>query len=130
MAEIDVTVSFAGPLFDGSAQRAMTGIVDDVSRAIGEEGKRRVLIGLDATLRRPTGAYRSRISLYGPIAGQARVHDRNGIYGPWLEGTGSRNRTTRFKGYRNFRTATQQLQTAAPHLAAEIVRRHIGELGG
>ncbi len=130
MAELSVEVDFEGPLFDGSAQRAMPTIVDDVSRVLGEEGKRRVLIGLDATLRRPTGAYRSRISLYGPVAGQARVHDRNGIYGPWLEGTGSRNRTTRFKGYHNFRTATQQLQTAAPHLAAEVISRHLGELGG
>lgn len=130
MAEIDVAVTFEGPLFDGSAQRAMPGIVDDVSRSLGTEGHRRVLAGLDATLRRPTGAYRSRIALYGPVSGQSRVHDNRGIYGPWLEGTGSRNATTRFKGYRNFRTATQQLQQAAPYLAADVIARHLGELGG
>jgi hypothetical protein len=128
MAEVDVT--FEGPLFDGSAQAAMPGIVDAVAGAFGTEGQRRVLSGLDATLRRPTGAYRSRISLYGPSAGQSRVHDRMGIYGPWLEGTGSRNRTTRFKGYRNFRKATQDLQRAARPLAEEIISRHIHKLGG
>lgn len=126
----DVNVTFEGPLFDGRAQDAMPGIVDAVSGALGTEGERRVLAGLDATLRRPTGAYRSRITLYGPRAGQSRVHDRMGIYGPWLEGTGSRNRTTRFKGYRNFRTATQVLRRAAKPLAANVIDRHIHKLGG
>lgn len=126
----DVNVSFHGPLFDGRAQAAMPEIVDAISGALGTEGKRRVLSGLDATLRRPTGAYRSRISLYGPTGGQARVHDRMGIYGPWLEGTGSRNRTTRFKGYRNFRTATQVLQRAAKPLAEHVIGQHLHKLGG
>ena len=130
MADIEVTVTFSGPLFDGRAQGVLDDIVNDVSGTLGREGQRRVLQGLDHTLRRPTGAYRSRIALYGPVAGQARVHDSRVIYGPWLEGTGSRNRTTRFKGYRNFRNATQQLQTAAKPLAQEVVSRHIGRMGG
>lgn len=128
MAEARVT--FSGPLFDGRAQAAMLQIVDAISGALGEEGKRRVLAGLDATLRHPTGAYRRRIALYGPVGGQSRVHDNRGIYGPWLEGTGSRNRTTRFKGYRNFRTATQVLQRAAKPLAQHVIDQHIHKLGG
>lgn len=128
MAEVDVT--FEGPLFDGRAERAIPEIIDEIAGALGTEGKRRVLAGLDATLRAPTGAYRSRIALYGPVGGQSRVHDNRGIYGPWLEGTGSRNRTTRFKGYRNFRTAAQTLNQAARHLAEEVIRRNIHKLGG
>lgn len=127
---VEVKVIFSGPLFDGRAQAAMPGIVDAVSGALGAEGRRRVLAGLDATLKRPTGAYRSRIALYGPTQGQARVHDNRGIYGPWLEGTGSRNRTTRFKGYRNFRTATQVLQRAAKPLAEHVIGQHTHKLGG
>lgn len=130
MAEIEVTVRFEGPLFDGRAQGVLDTIVFDVSDSLGREGKRRVLQGLDHTLRKPSGHYRSRIQLYGPVAGQARVHDSRVIYGPWLEGTGSRNRTTRFKGYRNFRNATQQLQTAAKPLAENVIARHIGRMGG
>lgn len=126
----DVNVTLEGPLFDGRAQDAMPGIVDAISGALGTEGERRVLAGLDATLRRPTDTYRSRISLYGPVGGQSRVHDRMGIYGPWLEGTGSRNRTTRFKGYRNFRTTTQTLQRAAKPLAQNVINRYIHKLGG
>lgn len=125
----EVTVTFSGPLFDGRAQAAMPGIVAEVADKLGTEGKRRVLLGLDATLVRPTGAYRSRITKYAN-GGQARVHDNRGIYGPWLEGTGSRNRTTRFKGYRNFRTATQQLNRGARPLAENVIAQNIGKLGG
>jgi hypothetical protein len=38
-------------------------------------------------------------------------------YGAWLEGTGSRNLTTRFKGYHNFRQATQQVEMRAGDIA-------------
>lgn len=130
MADFEVRTDFSGPLFNGRAQAAMAEIVDEISGALATEGERRVLANLDATLRRPTGAYRARVTKYGPVAGQARVHDRNGIYGPWLEGTGSRNRTTRFKGYANWRRATQQLQRGAKPLAEEVIRRNIGKLGG
>lgn len=126
----EVTARFEGPLFDGSAQSGMDDIVNETTDVLAREGERRVLAGLDATLRRPSGAYRSRITRYGPVAGQGRVHDRQGIYGPWLEGTGSRNRTTRFKGYRNWRTAHQQLSRAAKHVANEVIRRNIDKLGG
>lgn len=121
-------VTFSGPLFDGRAQAAMDDIVADVADKLGTEGQRRVLLGLDATLRRPTGAYRSRITKYAN-AGQARVHDNRGIYGPWLEGIGSRNKTTRFKGYRNFRNATQQLNRGAKALADNVIAQHIDKMG-
>ena len=35
------------------------------------------------------------------------VTSGNAMYGPWLEGTGSRNATTRFKGYHGYRLASQ-----------------------
>jgi hypothetical protein len=127
---VEVNVTFSGPLFDGRAQKTMDDIVVSISRRLADEGKRRVLTGLDATLRKPTGAYRSRVATYVSGDGQARVHDNRGIYGPWLEGTGSRNRRTRFKGYRNWRTAAQQLRDGAKPLAQEIIRRNIAGLGG
>lgn len=126
----EVTVTMTGPLFDGRAARALDELPNQIAGALGTEAHRRVLAGLDATLRKPTGAYRSRVTLYGPVAGQARVHDGRSVYGPWLEGTGSRNRTTRFKGYRNWRTATQQLRSGAPALAQNIVAANMHKMGG
>ena len=48
------------------------------------------------------------------------------IYGPWLEGTGSRNYpVTRFKGYRNWRRVTQMLEKAAKPIAEKSIREHL-----
>jgi hypothetical protein len=43
-------------------------------------------------------------------------------YGPWLEGTGSRNDTTRFKGYHGFRIATQELVKTAGTTADSVFK--------
>lgn len=128
MAEVKVTVS--GPLFAPGAEQVLDEMAEVSSYRLMTEGKRRVLRGLDATLRKPTGAYRKRVTTYGPVAGQSRVHDDRAIYGPWLEGTGSRNRTTRFKGYRNWRTATKELRAGAPHLVNQVVAEKLYKLGG
>lgn len=124
-----MTVRVTGPLFDGRGQQGLDDIAEETAFELGRAGEDMVLAGLDRTLRNPTGAYRSRITMYarGP---QARVHDQMGIYGPWLEGTGSRNKTTRFKGYRNFRQATQYLDRLAADIANRVVRENIGKLGG
>lgn len=124
------TVRASGPLFDGSAEKIIKGWANHIAGKLGTEAERRVKANLDGSLRRPTGAYRARITLYGPVGGQARVHDRQGIYGPWLEGTGSRNKTTRFKGYASFRRAAQELDRGAPFLAEHVIRQHLHELGG
>lgn len=46
-------------------------------------------------------------------------------YGPWLEGTGSRNETTRFKGYHGFRRAGQELDRIAGRTADEAISAHV-----
>jgi hypothetical protein len=125
-----VKVTVSGPLFDGRAARALDELPDQIASVIASEGERRVKLGLDATLRKPTGAYRSRVTHLRVSAGRAVVSDQNSIYGPWLEGTGSRNRTTRFKGYRNWRSATQQLKAGAPALARNIVAANLHKMGG
>lgn len=128
VAEVEVTVR--GPLFEPSAPEVLIEMRDAIARGLLTEGHRRVLAGLDATLRNPSGAYRGRITPYGPVAGQARVHDQRSIYGPWLEGTGRRNRTTRFKGYRTFRKTVASLRQASKPFAAEAIRLKLWKLGG
>jgi hypothetical protein len=44
------------------------------------------------------------------------------VYGPWLEGVGSRNATTRFKGYRAFRKAANALERHIEDLGDRIFR--------
>lgn len=49
------------------------------------------------------------------------IMDNNAVYGPWLEGTSSRNLTTRFKGYASFRKVQQWMETTA---AASVVSKY------
>jgi hypothetical protein len=51
------------------------------------------------------------------------------IYGPWLEGTGSRNATTRFKGYASFRRAAQVTRSRVRHIAGGVVSQYIKRMG-
>jgi hypothetical protein len=57
--------------------------------------------------------------------------DRAIIYGHWLEGTGTRNRTTRFKGYFMWRRAFQYMErVGALKVAEPIVARAVRALNG
>lgn len=49
-------------------------------------------------------------------------------YGPWLEGTGSRNLATRFKGYHSFRQAGQVLDGLAEGLAEDAIQPYLREM--
>jgi len=58
------------------------------------------------------------------------VHDTPVVYGPWLEGVGSRNQVTRFKGYHTFRIIAQQLEAEAAAIADRVIQPFIAELNG
>ena len=80
-----------------------------LSHKMAEDAKRRVLEILSGVLRHPTGRYESEIRIDG---GGAEIHVNDGtiVYGPWLEGDGSRNSpNTKFPGYHTFRIAGQQI---------------------
>lgn len=127
----EVRATFRGPLFKaGQVTYVLADIQADIARRLVVEGERRVLAMLDASLRHPTGAYRKRITAYGPVGGQGRIHDQQGIYGPWLNGTGSRNRRSRFRGYGHFKKTQQALERGAKPLARQVVADHLYKLGG
>ena len=71
-----------------------------------------------------TGNYRRNIN--GVANGlKGRIDDSRVVYGPWLEGTSSRNARTRFKGYRVWRNTRQWLEKQAPDVADRVVDRFI-----
>lgn len=114
----DIAVSFKGPFFEpGLPEDA----VNDAMRAtIGElvaEGETDVKLQLYRGHGLLTGHYRN--SVHGEVLNSRHgaVHDSRVIYGAWLEGTSSRNQTTRFKGYFMFRLAARRLQQKAQGIA-------------
>jgi hypothetical protein len=58
------------------------------------------------------------------------VHANQVVYGNWLEGTSSRNQTSRFKGYHLFRTATQEVQRRLPDILTDDEMRLAQALNG
>jgi len=128
MARSAFEVTVSGPLFEGdNVRQVLDTFAEDTRREVGDHALSEVLAITDKALRHPTGYYRSKIEHDGEghvgYGGQQTV-----IYGPWLEGNSSRNKTSRFKGYRIFRKGRTRVRKTAPDMAAEIMARHIGKL--
>lgn len=129
MPGFDVLVRAKGPLLDGATKRVVKKHLTAMKKALGDDLVDQVQQQLDRVLVNPTGHYRSQIDYtVNQGSGAVVVHDRGVVYGPWLEGTGSRNATSRFKGYATFRKIMQQAQADVDKVALEHVRATVREL--
>ncbi len=114
----------SGPFFDGRAQSTISAFADESESLLAQAGRDLVLVELASVLQNPTGYYESKVR-----ADDDRVTDDDVIYGPWLEGTGSRNDDTRFKGYFTFRRVGQRLQADAARRVEPLFRsKYLGRL--
>lgn len=122
------TVTLSGPLFDRRADAAVRDYTDAVKHRVGAAGLALWHTNLDTAIRNPTPYYETQ--LVKQERGDAViVHDRGIVYGPWLEGVGSRNRTTRFKGYFSLRRAVSELRQVAPGIAELELRKYLPRMG-
>lgn len=110
-----------GPWFDGRARRILDRYADDAEKEVAEEADELVTRYMHASFRHPTGYYESqtRVRMRGSIH---EVSDGGVVYGPWLEGTGSRNRTSRFKGYWMWRRASTVIERKAEGIAERLLK--------
>ncbi len=122
------TVTTTGPLFDGRAVRALNRLEEDLVETVAEEGEIDVVQFLDSALRNPTGFYQSRIRTDRKAKDRYEVSDGGVVYGPWLEGVGSRNQASPFKGYAHFRRVAQRLQRNVVRLTASVTRRRVRQM--
>lgn len=116
--------SASGPLFDGQAEQAMRAFAHAAEDHVAKDGVNKVQDRLGDVIRHDTGYYESQIQTDRSGEG-ARINDGGVVYGPWLEGVGSRNRTTRFKGYFTFRQVTQRIQDSAAAKAEEVLPQYL-----
>lgn len=120
----DIRVAMRGPLIDGRTAAAMHTYSDEISLRVAEEGEKLIRQRLKTVLQHPTGYYESRISVDRAGDGY-RVSDGMVIYGPWLEGTGSRNSpVTRFPGYATFRRTKPLVDQRARQIAVQLLARY------
>jgi len=129
-------VTFSGPLFDGRAADDLREGADAVRHRVAKEGARLANAAFASSIRHGTGRFLGSIT----TAEGTQVYSTDGYtmtvtadadedvvttdiasYGPWLEGSGSRNDTTRFKGYFGFRRAGDELDGRAQSLGDEAM---------
>lgn len=122
-------VRLSGPLFDARGPAIMQDLRHDGLNKVGGQGVSNVQTNLDTSIRHPTPYYETQIRMeeHGDTV---LVDDRGVIYGPWLEGVGSRNKSTRFKGYFSFRRAVQTLRQQTPELLRVVAERAVRRLNG
>lgn len=119
-----ITLRQSGPLFDGRAAAATDAYMAEAQRAVAGQGLANVHHLLDASIKHPTPYYETQLTIQR-VAATLVVHDRKIIYGPWLEGVGERNKTSRFKGYHHWRLSTQLLRRQAPILRERVLRDYL-----
>ena len=103
-------LTMTGPMFDGQAVAAVEDFATHVAEEVGHQGLQIVQKFLHGSLQHPTGHYMGALKV-DKLGEDAIVTDGGIVYGPWLEGTSSRNNSTKFAGYASFRKAAQQLES-------------------
>lgn len=128
---LKVQATARGPLLDGSASKIVAAGVEEMTNDVAQAAVDLVQQRLGQVLRNPTGYYRSRVATNRAQGSDATlVTDGGVVYGPWLEGVGSRNQASRFKGYRTFRLAAEQVRRDSGKLAQPAAAAMVKKLGG
>lgn len=130
MPQIEIDASAVGPLFNGGGPPAVKQFLREAMDDVSAQARSEVMQILDRRIRHPTPYYETQITREKVSDDLFTVHDRDVVYGPWLEGTSERNRTTRFKGYAAFRKGMQAVQAKVPQLTAATLQRCIARLRG
>lgn len=103
-----ITVTFNGPIFD-NLDALISQWHDSATEIVATKVLSTVQQKMDANFKNPTPYYETQVTMDG-YGAERTVHDRGIVYGPWLEGTGSRNATTSFKGYHHWRDTARDIE--------------------
>lgn len=125
MIRADVTIS--GPVFDSDVNAKVGRHIDAAQASVGQFIVDRVRQRLDNVLVNPSGNYRASVKA-SVLQESTLITDGGIVYGPWLEGTSSRNDRSRFKGYAVFRRTLDEVQEQVPQLVEDEVRQLVKEL--
>lgn len=122
-------VKLHGPVVEGRAPAIVHTMAEAALTELADYTRFEVLTQLDSVLQHPTGYYESQVRPERVAVDTYSVNDSNVIYGPWLEGIGSRNRDRPgFPGYHTFRTVRGRMTRKADAVAEAAVHRMIGAL--
>lgn len=124
-----VEVSASGPIFDGRASPMVRRWTRRQGEEIAQWAEAEVHRVLGQVLRHPTGYYESHVRVERTSPDRFVISDGGVVYGPWLEGVGSRNfPVTRFRGYSTFRRVKQRVEQRADRELRRNLRHLTREL--
>ena len=129
MPGMEFYTKITGPLFSGAMEVAVDRKVREIEDVVGKRAVNMVHAELSNVLQHPTGYYESKIRT-DRVTDGVSVNDDMVVYGPWLEGVGSRNKTTRFKGYATFRLVGQRVNSEAVTIAESMILAALTATGG
>lgn len=119
---------FRGPFFQTDPVRIVQTHLEQMRLVVADIAETRVRTHLSQHQRVQTGYNVSHVQTQNRSADITAVKQTNATYGPWIEGTGSRNKTTRFKGYHTFRTIGQEMRGRVHSIIAPHVKAMISDL--
>lgn len=121
------SVTVSGPFFDGRDHAILDVMCEAIADEVGTAAEGLVLARTAASFKTRTPYYETKVGSHDAGIHARDVDDGGVIYGPWLEGVGSRNfPVTRFKGYSMYRRATRELnEGVAEAIANRVAERYI-----
>lgn len=127
------TVTFSGTFLSSATGSIAADMQREIIKRGTAETEKRVRVLGQSLFRYATkthnvpGKWRS--SIHSEFSGTEGIVSTDIIYGPWLEGVGSRNASTRFKGYFMWRRTAQAMDRSGMlEVARPIVDRAVREL--
>ncbi len=126
--QISIKVDTHGPLFTNHDLLVIRSFMREAEEEVAAQASSYVHQYLNSSIKHPTPYYETQITTQRLDDDAVYVHDRGIVYGPWLEGTSSRNQTTRFKGYRSFAKATAKTRADVGRIVLVVMRRYIGRM--
>ena len=132
---VRAVVKVSGPIFDGVADHVIEKVLHDTNKDLGEMGRDWIRIDaneMDRSGRGGTGRAAAGVTLTERPGGYRIFGEmkQGEVWWPWLEGSTSRNRSTRFKGYHTFRKTAKRLDDVAADTLQRHLAAHMGEIGG
>lgn len=130
MAAFGMNLRLKGAVVQGRGPAVVKVMTKVALEELADYTRHEVLMQLDRVLVNPTGYYESRVTKKRVSPGRYSINDGGVIYGPWLEGIGSRNSpVTTFAGYHTFRIVRNRMAAKSAKIAEAAVRRQMGALG-
>lgn len=127
-------VVLSGPVFDGRAVADAHALFRDVQREVAGAAEEQWQANMADSFRHSTGRYQSAVNL-SSRDGDMVVNDgwpgSGLVYGPWLEGVGSRNSpVTRFPGYFSLRRAVGAVRRRVDSIAGPWMDAYVEKANG